>query len=257
MSLDSFYLRNISQIFTYYSEKGLLSKLHPVSKIVLTLTGIVIAFTVNKVEIIGITLGFYILLSLSSISWRRIIAITLSLLLIMLPMILFIYLYTLLQKPTTNTIISITSSTIITLSRLMIMAVSFYILLVSTKPQSLATIISRLGIPFKYSYSFVLALKLLSVIARDLVEILYIQRLRGLTFEKNLVKRLRNYLSIFIPITISTLTRIDEITISLIVKGFGLRSKRTNLYKENIKIIDILSIVICISIIAMTIYFDI
>lgn len=145
---------------------------------------------------------------------------------------------------------------IVAIARVMVMALAFYILFTTTKPQSLVRILEKIGVPYKYSYGFILALRFISIIADDLIEILAIQRIRGLAYGKNFVSRLKNYLAVFVPLTISTLTRVDEITISLEVKGFGYSSKRTYLQTESFTILDIIFIILCISIPITITYLD-
>lgn len=257
MSLATSYLKNFSQIFLYHSEKGFLGKLHPLPKTILMVVSISIAIKASRVETITITLTILTLLALTSISWRKVVALLSSITLFILPMVLFMYLYMLLQKPTVDSAIRTASSIAMAIARLMIMTISFYILFITTKPQSIVRILSRFGISYRYSYGFILALRLLSVIAEDLAEIISVQKLRGLTFKNNLLKRLRSYIAVFIPLTISTLTRIDEITISLEVKGFGLRSSRTYLYKEKLGLGDAVFISLCLVVMIIAIYFDI
>ena len=246
MSLTSLYLKNISQVFLYRPNEKKVYELHPVSKIVFTIFTTTIAIA-SRPELVLTTLAVLVLLSIFLINWRNTFSLVISVFLFIAPMVFFVHIYTIIGNPI-YVVLSTARNVGVAIARVMSMALSFHILFVSTKPQSLARVLNRIGIPYKYSYGFILALRFVSVIAGDLIEIVSIQKIRGLIFEKNLLKKLRSYLAIFIPLTISTLMRVDEIAISLEVKGFGYTNKRTYLYTETIKMLDVLVITLCISI---------
>ncbi|MEM0490018.1 MAG: energy-coupling factor transporter transmembrane component T [Ignisphaera sp.] len=246
MSLTSLYLKNISRVFLYRPNEKKVYELHPVSKIVFTIFTTAIAI-VSRPELVLTTLAVLVLLSIFLINWRNTFSLVISVFLFIAPMVFFVHIYTIIGNPI-YVVLSTARNVGVAIARVMSMALSFHILFVSTKPQSLARVLNRIGIPYKYSYGFILALRFVSVIAGDLIEIVSIQKIRGLIFEKNLLKKLRSYLAIFIPLTISTLMRVDEIAISLEVKGFGYTNKRTYLYTETIKMLDVLVIMLCIAI---------
>jgi len=246
LSLTSLYLKNISRVFLYRPNEKKVYELHPVSKIVFTIFTTTIAIA-SRPELVLTTLAVLVLLSIFLINWRNTFSLVISVFLFIAPMVFFVHIYTIIGNPI-YVVLSTARNVGVAIARVMSMALSFHILFVSTKPQSLARVLNRIGIPYKYSYGFILALRFVSVIAGDLIEIVSIQKIRGLIFEKNLLKKLRSYLAIFIPLTISTLMRVDEIAISLEVKGFGYTNKRTYLYTETIKMLDVLVITLCISI---------
>ncbi|MEM4849093.1 MAG: energy-coupling factor transporter transmembrane component T, partial [Ignisphaera sp.] len=102
-----------------------------------------------------------------------------------------------------------------------------------------------------------IALRFLSVVADDLIEILSIQKTRGLFLKGAFFDRVRSYLAIFIPLIISTLNRIDEVTISLEVKGFGFSKKRTYICLESFRSKDVVFICLCLIWLILAIYFGI
>lgn len=247
MSLADFYLKSISRIFLQHPEDNTLYRLHPISKIVFTVVATAIAVASGWRTAV-VTLAILTVTSFLLIDWRRTCSLVVSVLLFVLPMTLFVHVYTILGNPNIDAVLSTSMGMAVAVARVVTMALSFYILFVTTKPQSLARVLSSVGIPYKYSYGFILALRFLSVIAGDLAEILSIQKIRGLVFGRSLIKRLKSYLAVFIPLTISTLMRVDEIALSLEIKGFGYSNSRTYMYTEPLKIHDVLTITLCISI---------
>lgn len=255
MSLTSIYLRNLSQIFLFYSEKSFLGKLHPLTKAVLMFAGIAIAFLCNKLVVLLLTLATFLSMALLSISVKRVVSLITSLMIFISPMILFSYIYSIFRSPSTTSLIGLSTSVATAIVRLLIMSLAFYIFFITTKPQSIARILNSIGIPYKYGYGFVIALRFLSVIASDLIEILHIQKTRGLFIRRNFLSRLRSSFAVFVPLIISALNRVDEVTIALEVKGFGLNSKRSYLYSEVFGFRDAIAVLLCLAGLAIAIRF--
>lgn len=255
MSIANVYLKNLSQVFLYYSEKGFLTNLHPLTKIVLMFTGIAVAILCTRLVVLVFALLLLLSMALTSISIKRIASLIISLMLFVLPMILFTYIYTLFRMQSAILLVNTSISIVTTMVRLLVMSMAFYVFFITTRPQSIARILNRVGVPYKYGYGFAIALRFLSVVADDLVEVLSIQKTRGLFLGKNFLDRVRSYLAVFIPLIISSLNRIDELTISLEVKGFGFSRRRIYMYSEPFRLRDAVFICLCLAGLATAIYF--
>jgi len=257
MSLANLYLKNVSQIFVYYTEKGFLSKLHPLSKIVLIFTTIALTILCSKIELLLLTLVILVILASTSIDLKRITSLFLSLTMFVLPMIFFSLIYTSTNYRSLYKVMETSISIAVAMVRLLTMSIAFYIFFITTKPQSIARVLNKIGIPYKYSYGFIIALRFLSVISSDLLEIISIQKTRGLSIDRNFLDRVRGYIAVLVPLIISTLNRVDEITVSLEVKGFGLKNSRSYLNVEHFEFFDVLFIFFCITLASTALYFGI
>lgn len=255
MSLTDIYLKIFSQIFVYHSEEGFLAKLHPSSKTVLLFVCIVLAILCTRVEVLLLTLATLIILASTSINLKRISSMFISLAMFIAPMAFFMIIYIAISCRSLYRLAETTLSITIAMSRLAVISIAFYIFFVTTKPQSIARVLNKLGIPYKYGYGFVISLRLLSILSNDLIEIMSIQKLRGLNIGNNFLNKIKNYLAVFIPLAISTLNRVDEITVSLEVKGFGLKDKRSYLYVEPFRFTDTIFSSLCIALAIATLYF--
>ena len=191
MSIANIYLKNFSQVFLYYSEKGFLTNVHPSTKIVLMFTGVAIAILCTKLVVLLFVLLLFLSIALTSISIKRITSLIISLMLFISPMILFTYIYTLLRLRSAILLVDTSISIVTAMVKLLIMSMAFYAFFITTRPQSIARILNRIGIPYKYGYGFVIALRFLSVVADDLVEVLSIQKTRGLFLGKSFLDKLR------------------------------------------------------------------
>ena len=103
------------------------------------------------------------------------------------------------------------------------------IFFLSTNPSELAASINRVGIHYKAAFAFSLTLRYFPDLIRDYQDIAAAQQSRGLDLSKKekLGKRLKNILNIMIPLIFSTLDRIDTISNTMDLRGFGKEKKRT------------------------------
>ena len=103
------------------------------------------------------------------------------------------------------------------------------IFFLSTNPSELAASINRAGIHYKAAFAFSLTLRYFPDLIRDYQDIAAAQQSRGLDLSKKerLGKRIKNILNITIPLIFSTLDRIDTISNTMDLRGFGKEKKRT------------------------------
>ena len=92
-----------------------------------------------------------------------------------------------------------------------------------------AASLSSIGVSYRVSYSVALALRYIPDIQRDYHAISQAQQARGIELGKKekLLMRLKNSVSILLPLILSSLQRIDVISSAMELRGFGKGSKRT------------------------------
>ncbi|MEN6339671.1 MAG: energy-coupling factor transporter transmembrane component T [Clostridiaceae bacterium] len=103
------------------------------------------------------------------------------------------------------------------------------IFFLSTNPSELAASINRAGVSYKAAFAFALTLRYFPDLIRDYQDISAAQQSRGLDLSKKekLGKRVKNILNITIPLIFSTLERIETISNTMDLRGFGKEKKRT------------------------------
>ena len=103
------------------------------------------------------------------------------------------------------------------------------IFLLTTNPSEFASGINRIGVPFKAAYALALTLRYFPDVIRDYNNISVAQQARGLDMsakEKTSV-RVKNIMSIVVPLIFSTMDRIDVISNAMDLRGFGKKKLRT------------------------------
>ncbi len=103
------------------------------------------------------------------------------------------------------------------------------IFLLTTNPSEFASSVNRVGIPYKIAYAFSLTLRYFPDLIRDYNDISAAQQCRGLDLSKKekMSVRVKNVMTICIPLVFSTLDRIDMISNTMDLRSFGKEKKRT------------------------------
>lgn len=130
-----------------------------------------------------------------------------------------------------------------------IIALPLAIMFISTtNPSELAASLNSIGIPYKISYAVSLALRYIPDIQKDYHDISQSQQARGVMLGKDvkLLTRLKNAISIVLPLILVSINRIDTISNAMDLRCFGKNSKRTWYMKRKFTKYDYLSLAFCI-----------
>ncbi|ADM27334.1 cobalt transport protein [Ignisphaera aggregans DSM 17230] len=238
---------SLQEYFISVEGRKLLYRLHPLTKIFLAIISIPMAIIL---DIYGLAIySIYItILCIIGLEHRRFLRMLFSPAIFIGIISIFIFIYGLSSRGISiNSIIALLRSIAIGSLRIYILVISFGILFSTTRLQSIARIFSYIGIPYIYIYMILLSLRFIPILLSDFIEIYYIQSLRGFDSGRSFLDRIRSLLSLFIPLFIVTLSRLDEVSLSLYLRGFGYSHRRSYTYVERLGYIDIL-VVISISI---------
>jgi energy-coupling factor transport system permease protein len=140
--------------------------------------------------------------------------------------------------------------------RFIVLMSSFSIFFLTTSPDDLSLALEQSHIPYEFCFAFTTAVRFVPVLAKEAQTIMDAQKSRGLELEKgNLLKRIRNYIPILIPLIVGAVRRSLELAEAMESRAFGASKKRTSLYQLRIKRQDfaIISISFCLLAIALVI----
>ena len=117
--------------------------------------------------------------------------------------------------------------------RFLVIVFSSLLFISITNPTLLAHSLTRLGIPYKYSFALVIALRFLPLFDNEMNTVRMAQQSRGLSVEVGgLSKILRTTRYTFFPLLVSALSRVDTLSLSMDGRGFGYAKDRTYLRKS-------------------------
>ena len=149
---------------------------------------------------------------------------------------------------------SLTYSTSMSL-RFVVLMTSFSIFFLTTSPDDLGLALEQSHIPYEFCFAFTTAVRFVPVLAREAQTIMDAQKSRGLELEKGgFMKRIRNYIPILIPLIVSAIRRSLELAEAMETRAFGAKKQRTSLYALKIERRDIITLILCFTILALTIY---
>jgi len=110
---------------------------------------------------------------------------------------------------------------------LLILSGSFLFIAI-TDPDRLAQAFIRWGVPYRFGYVFVLALRFVPFFRDELHTVREAQRLRGIRTSVRSLSGIRKAVRYtFVPVLVSGLVRVDSIAMSMQGRAFGLHATRT------------------------------
>ncbi len=118
----------------------------------------------------------------------------------------------------------------------------------TTNPSELAASLNSIGVPYKVSYSVSLALRYIPDIQKDYHDISQSQQARGIMLGKDvkLLTRLKNAVTIVLPLILVSINRIDTISNAMDLRCFGKMKKRTWYMKKKFGRNDYIALAVCI-----------
>ncbi len=127
----------------------------------------------------------------------------------------------------------------------------------TTEPGSFASSLNRLKVSYRVSYAVSIALRYIPNIRTELQNIINAQECKGVSFrrgEANSLVRTKNYISVFFPLLLSSLQKIDVISNAMELRSFGKYKKRTWYNRVPLGANDFLFIFLSILLIFIGIY---
>ena len=144
--------------------------------------------------------------------------------------------------------------------RFLVLISSFSFFFMTTSPDDLGLALEEMHIPYALCFTFTTAVRLVPTMAIEAQTIMDAQRSRGLELDKgNLIKRIRNYMPILIPLIVLAIKRSIELAEALESRAFDVSKKRVSYAVLKIKAMDIVVIILTLSFLIFGIYayFDI
>ncbi len=150
--------------------------------------------------------------------------------------------------------------------RFLVLLTTFSLFFMTTSPDDLGLAIDRigfvrwisrrwLGYPNALSFTFTTAVRLVPTLAADAQTVVDAQRSRGLELDRgNLLRRIRNYVPILIPLLLIAIRRSLELAEALESRGFPGREGRTSLFELRFKTVDYALIAVSLAGLALSVW---
>ncbi len=139
--------------------------------------------------------------------------------------------------------------------RLVAFLASFSIFFLTTTPEELGMALTKMKVPYMYTFAFISAIRFTPILAEELQSIVDAQKSRGLELEKgNIISRLRRYIPILVPLMVNVLRRSYELAEAIEVKCFGAKKNRTYLRELKMKLKDWTALSISVTLFILAVY---
>jgi energy-coupling factor transport system permease protein len=140
--------------------------------------------------------------------------------------------------------------------RFVVLVESFSVFFLTTSPDHLGLALEQSKVPFEFAFAFTTAVRFVPVLAEEAQTIMDAQKARGLELEKgNIMKRIRNYIPVLIPLIVSAIRRSLELAEAMESRAWGACKKRTNLYALKLHKGDYALLAITVVILVVASYF--
>lgn len=106
---------------------------------------------------------------------------------------------------------------------------SMLLFVATTRPPEFASSLNRIGVPYRVAFAVSLALRYVPDLQREARTISQAQQARGLDTSSRvgLVTRVRNLVSVLMPLLLGALERIETVSAAMELRGFGRGRRRT------------------------------
>ncbi|MGD6934942.1 MAG: energy-coupling factor transporter transmembrane component T family protein [Candidatus Bathyarchaeia archaeon] len=139
--------------------------------------------------------------------------------------------------------------------RFVVLVESFSVFFLTTSPDHLGLALEQSRVPYEFAFAFTTAVRFVPVLAEEAQTIMDAQKARGLELEKgSILKRIRNYIPILIPLIVSAIRRSLELAEAMESRAWGATKKRTNLYLLQLHKGDFILLGISALVLVVTIY---
>lgn len=124
--------------------------------------------------------------------------------------------------------------------RIAVAIASALLFFLTTNQAKLAATLFKLKLPFRVIYAVIATLQFIPLLAAEAETIMQAQIARGLRTEAGVLQRIKNYLAVVIPLTLSALNKVQIRAVALESRGFSAPVKKTLIYEARFSRLDYL-----------------
>lgn len=100
----------------------------------------------------------------------------------------------------------------------------------TTEPKNLASGLANIGVPYRYSFLLILAMRFAPIFQFELSNVQQAQKIRGLKIDKGFKGLIKSIRYTTLPLLFSALSKVNTLASSMEGRGFGVYKKKTFLH---------------------------
>ncbi len=137
--------------------------------------------------------------------------------------------------------------------RLMNMIVASSVFMASTTPMEIGDLLSMIRVPYYITFSLVIALRFIPVLARDVENIVAAQQSRGIKVgEGGFLEKMRSLIPVMVPTVVLAIRRSQQLGEALETKAFGAVKRRTIYVRYSMSFKDVMLLLYVAALAAMS-----
>lgn len=242
--------RRYSPRIMTYPGNSFLHQLHPLVKLVWLIAGTVFVFaTQNAWVVTGVLLLILLAFPLNRLPLRHArgaVFFISSAVMLFLVQVLFVRTGTALRHvgPVTITSGGLKAGLYVAARLLSVIGLG-YLFVFTTEPNALAYGLMQAGLPYRYGFALVTALRLAPVFEQEAQTVYQAQLARGIAYDRGGLKRFLTLArQFFLPLLVSALGKVDALAVSMEGRCFGKYTRRTFLHETRFERRDIVALIL-------------
>lgn len=114
-----------------------------------------------------------------------------------------------------------------------------YLFVITTEPNSFVYALMRIGLPYRFGFSLITAIRLIPIFTNEAHNIYHAQITRGVKYQFIPLKRfIENIFQFLKVLLISTIKKVDGLVLSMEGRSFGVKPERTFIRTANYSFVD-------------------
>lgn len=114
----------------------------------------------------------------------------------------------------------------------------------TTEPKKLASGLENVGVPYRYSFLLILAMRFARIFEFELSDVQDAQKIRGLKIDKGIKGLIKSVRYTTLPLLFSAMSKVNTLASSMEGRGFGAYKKKTYLHPVEFTASDLALIVL-------------
>ena len=128
-------------------------------------------------------------------------------------------------------------------SRFLMVVLLSYLFVLTTSPNDLAYALMQAGLPYRFGFTLVTALRLIPIFEEEALTVYRAQLVRGVSYHRRSLRGLVHDLrSMLLPMLVSAMSRVDSLAISMEGRSFGRYGTRTYYHQQDFRRRDWLAV---------------
>ncbi len=233
---------------TYQPGSSFLHVLHPLVKFIwlVSLTGLVFIYQswIPHMGFLMLLLITFSLLGFGLRNLRGVRVLLITALMIAVLQVLFVDTGIKLAQigPVTITVVGVERGIYLG-ARFLIVVFLSYLFVLTTSPNDLAYALMRVGLPYRFGFTLVTALRLIPLFEEEALTVFRAQQIRGMSYKPRRVRDIVGYLkTLLLPLLVSAMSKVDALAISMEGRCFGMHATRTYYRGQPFKGLDWLAL---------------